>query len=360
MAETIGNGKGGDKVLYIRVPVDIKQELDTIARQRAQPASKVVNRLVEYFVRSTDAQREAILEGNEKGAVNKISHLMMRQGWADHAFNQGRWTWACEEYLELATMSKGKEGNAPGTWRLAQYKLAYCWIEIGIDLQSKAVEYRNNVLQRGRAGSAGSAEKHKKKVAELFDAAEWSIRASIAFNQLYYEYEAREEGDVEYHAVVQYNIACAWALLAKGRIERALDNQILKVRKQEPEHAAEDGTLQSGPWPSGWQEQIAKDDWTGLADEALKHLAELAEHPDTDPPAPPSNRAFLFELANKDPDFAFVARDRELRERFEKIVMPRISSEDVLGAYKKCRALVESTIADMLPDVDAALRGAIR
>ena len=193
----------------------------------------------------------------------------------------------------------------------------------------------------------------------ICDAVEWSIRASIAFNKLYYEYEAREEDDAEYHAVVQYNIACAWALLAKGRIERALDNKILKVAQPEPEGAAEGGGNgdQGGPWPIGWQEQIAKDDWTGLADEALKQLADLAEHPDTDPPTPPSNRAFLFELANRDEDFEFVKRDGELKERFEKIIMPRISSEDVLGAYKKSRALVENTIADKLPDVDAVVRG---
>lgn len=343
--KTMAANTGGDKILYVRVPSAKKDALDDIARDENQSASKVVNRLIEYLVESTTAQRQALLGGKtaEEGAVNIISHLMMRQSWADHAFNHKRWTWACEEYMHLARMSE--EGNAPGTWRLAQYKLGYCWIEIGIDLQSKAIELRKD---------EGDTTAHNHRVRELFNAAEWAMRASIAFNRRYYKYKGQEAQPAEYHAVVQYNIACTWALLAKSRIERELEGRDIEVRRTRSEDLG--GLWPLWPLPEKWEESIDGSKWSGLVEETLRCLTELAqgngrgEHTTS-----PADRAFLLELAKKDADLAFIRDANALRGRFSDAITTR-GDDDMLAAFKKSRALVEPYVRDDLPDIDEVLR----
>ena len=330
----------GDKVLYVRVPLDRKLALDAIARAEKQSASKVMNRLIDYLVESTTAQRQAIIGGRtaEEGAVNTISHLMMRLSWADHAFNHRRWSWACEEYMDLARMSK--ESNAPGTWQFAQYKLGYCWLEMGIALQSKAIECRDE-----------SGLTHEVK--EMFDAAEWAMRASIAFNRRYYKYEGQRARAAAHHAVVQYNTACTWALLAKARIERASETQNIQQRQSEVEERG--GELwPTRPLPEEWEQNVDGGKWNGLVDETLRCLADLArgneEGWDAGPPG-----AFLCELAKSDPDLDFIRNSDSLRERFTEAIATH-GHADLVAEFRRSRGVVERYVVEDMPDIEAMLR----
>ena len=328
----------GDKVLYVRVPARNKEDFDDIAKRHKQSASKLVNRLIEYLIKSSVAQQQAIIGGRtaEEKAVDTISHLMMRQSWADHAFSHRRWTWACEEYMELARMSE--DGAAPGTWRLAQYKLGYCWIEIGIELQSRAIE----------------AAEDKNRI-ELFDAAEWAMRASIAFNRRYYKYKGQRAQSSEQHAVVEYNIACTWALLAKARIERELHGQGVGMKGARKKAEAGGETWPLWPLGQGWEERVAGRKWRGLVEETLGCLNKLAEENEGDEEiTPPRDRAFLLEFANRDPDLRFIGGTAGYSEKLDAIT--RLGEWDILAAFERSRALVERYVRDDMPDVDEVLR----
>ena len=301
--------------------------------------------------------------------MGKISEVVMRLTWAEHAFGLRRWTWACEEYTELAKLTSK---NAPDTWALTQYKLGYCWNMIGKDLLEEAINFRHEKLldrafelqfkiseklntlldlpnrevrdnvefpeNRQLDANFSNAvvkldDKESSRFVNLLEAADWSIRASIAFHERYYK-EGPERGERRC-ALIEYNNSCNWALRANLLMETEITEmtlaEIKKLSEEKEKHAVAAQHVQavSNKRGKNIEERIEK-----FAREALNGLKSLRREPTSYTTPPVEDPTFLVTAARRDPDFNVLQRHSKFKEEFKYYTS---DDNDILNSYKEAR-----------------------
>ena len=197
------------KPIFIRLSAETKDRLDDISKNSQRSVTKIVNRVLDYFVNSlNEGERRQIIEGVSSWAmaVGKSSSLVEGVEWASHALStrqfgvggeEHKWLWACEEYRRLAAQSEAE--RAQGTWKLAQYKLGFCCFNIGNILIDKAVAYRNQQLRENFCRLMVGADREKGY--QYKD----GIREDLAF--LLNDLNLLNESDIKRRAAILYRYA---------------------------------------------------------------------------------------------------------------------------------------------------------
>ena len=318
----------GDKTLYVRVPAGLKVKLDEAKTKYGESVTYMITRILEYFYDLKEEEQRRIIDGvsSKSIALSRASHLIKQLAWADHAFGQKRWTWAAEEYLELAESSKGE---APGTRQLALYRGAYCMGDIANELRKEAVIYYYNHLKKD--------ESDYDHLDKLFDEADRAAYAGILWNDKSKKESQEEKSQAEEYqdTVTTFNIACCWAIRATCQVQKTcskLDANIIhnNVQKEgdclshwlkDLKEEKGDGMLISSLVPKGWRE-LSGLDKTDQTDGEAGFYARMAIDSLHDAIHNKSKKseqynAFLIDLAHKDLDLEFLREDKKysLRHR---------------------------------------------
>ena len=360
------NANGGDATLFVRVPSKVKAEIEEKVKTAGKSQAFVVGRILEDFFSLPAADQDEILQKiGDRTTMGMISEMVMRLTWADHAFGVGRWTWACEEYAALAKLTSD---NAPDTWALAQYKLGYCWNKIGRELLAGAIDFRHKkLLARSKLlGELRNERVHGQlytslssvvikldgdellRFVGLLDAADWSIRASIAFHERYYE--KGHEREEPHCALIEYNNSCNWALRADLSMEKEMTkmtfaeiemfedkkNRAVSARHLRDVSSKREGNIGGRTW-----------EFAQKALEGLESLRSMEKSHWVTPPV--EDPTFLVTAARRDPDFDFLQRHPKFREAFYKYTG---DDEDILNSYKEARKKCEREIEKHVDEID--------
>ncbi len=356
-----------DSTLYVRVTSEIKDALVAIGDREDKSQAFIVSRILADFLRYPETEQHDIIHGTGSGTtIAETSDLLMRLTWADHAFTAQLWTWACEKYMWLAEKSSER---APSVWAFAQYRLGYCWNKIAGDLSQEAVELRDHHLrtqardritsQFGVALESSEQTIHLvmnsplsqdtvelagndlKRFHELFDAADWAVRASIVFHE---RFLAREER-IKQHDVldlVTYNNSCNWMLRAqfvaeKDRITKTLPGALYSHKA--PLASTEETPPFTDRIPEDAQKYIHRA-FTGIEELYNRHqtaaprfVGEVIEDPAT-----------LLSVAASDPDFALVRSHRRFRKYLR-------DAKDGLAEYKRIRDNCEPRVKERVEEL---------
>lgn len=321
------SGSGGSGILYVRVDQQDKDSLQKrVADEDGWSDNTVVSQLLKYFLKISPQEQRDIVSG--VGSLTKIGELMSRIAWLQHAFGGRLWEWALEECYELARISEAV--HAYDIWTFAQYRAAFCWLEMALLLRRDALFLCN-------------AETWN----DLYAAAEWCLCASIVHNRCHSAGKPPGGRDIfnksSRHPIIAYNLASGMSLRAQYAIERKLGPkasviqglaaQIKKqVEKATPEESAE---LISEDILEGWKETL-RDELKAnkgfndeefevftnkvgrTADVAMKELSKLTT-PETSfvDNAVPRNASFMVRYAPRDPDLAFLKNDKAFKKDFK-------------------------------------------
>jgi len=310
--------------LCIRVPQENKQRLADFKHATGFSTTRVVEELLTYFWSlRTDEQRRDLVKGVR---LAELDEALEQLGWADHAFGLRRWIWALEEYRSLEQIPGRK---AAGLRRLAQYKQAFCFLDIAAELR--------------RAGFTGQADRR----VEYLSAAIKAIKCSIALGLRYIS-------DTP-HRVVRFNIACGWSLAAQYEIESAIVNEstlkVLKDALSHPDHQRRNEADEMAWKAIGvkWRTLRAKDGRvlheTTVADvvadrtrQAMANLRSMTEPEKVS--LLPKAFHFLRDLADEDPDLRFLRCDSKAKPeltkwRTENLTDPLVAFDTLLSGLPK-------------------------
>jgi hypothetical protein len=258
---------------------------------------------------------------------------MQQQAWADHAFSQKRWGWAIEEYMRLAQESS----QADGTWRLAQYKSGFCWIDEAIALREAAIV------------SDSSSDSWN----DYYEAADWALCASISYGEKYSGDGIRKlKGNEGRHAVVLFNIACAWILRAQYYVEHNLGPQskIMENIKSFLNTGARTSLIEENLFRE-WRKEFSSkrsaqratverhvDLFAEKAFEALRLMVECEF---------PLDKTFLVRLAQKgDSDFIFLRTDEKWSGEFTSLIQGLDNDGSMLEEFLRLKEAVTSDISE--------------
>src|SRR5437588_7857565 len=124
--------------IYARIDPDDKDWLKKrVAEEGNWSENAVVSQLLKHFRFLSEEEQRDIVNGAEGGALTSAGALMNRISWLQHAFGQKFWAWALEESYELA--KEAQAAHAYEIWKFSQYRAAYCWLDIALDLRSEAI-----------------------------------------------------------------------------------------------------------------------------------------------------------------------------------------------------------------------------
>ena len=296
MGENVdADASGKSEVIYLRVPSSIKSILDTIAKDRLgeRALSRLVNRILLHFTKLGPEEQGRVLGPDDFSASDTIASV--HQSWAEHAFVKGHWEWACEEYLRLLEIFEKAQTHHRGAWKFAQFRLGYCWTEVALALIEAAVERRSEF----------SKTSDFVQVEGMFEDAHAALDMGLYFYTHYGDHEHNPSD-----AVVRYNMACIYSLMAEAEAKAVCKcSSIITVdRLVKGEHGRPEGW---GDFEKHWNDKAcainkgkdARDKIDGWVGESLLILEELREELGRDPN---SGYDFIFRLAKRDPDLAFL------------------------------------------------------
>ena len=306
--------------MYLRVASDVKNRVEAIADSHygGMRFAAIVNAMLKYFTNLENIElRDAMLgRGSSALAEDTIIH----QAWADHAFYKEHWEWACEEYLQLAE----KAGPSSGVWRFAQFRLGYCWSEAALELKEQALKLKkegSTIDERYRAGSIFEHVREALTAGLTFYAAYSTPGSDVA------RPESRE------HAVVKYNTACIWSLMAEALAQASCrcknvmefnDDAAMSEKKEVVEEYVEEFKQHWEQCDSGKGENSKKIDH--FVNKSMALLKELKE----ETVSLKAGYDFLFRFARTDPDFAFLRA--RCNDKFGNVVSRNLGPS---GAYEK-------------------------
>lgn len=303
------------ETIYARVDAEDKQWLrERVAKEKGNwSENAVISQLLKHFKALPEKAQQDIMAG--QGALTSAGVLMGRVSWLQHAFGQKFWAWSLDECYELASVSELVQ-DAYEIWRFAQYRAAFCWLEIAIQLRREAIRLRSSESWNN-----------------LYEAAEWAVCASIVHNRRHSAGKPQEK-DVfnkqSSHPLIAYNLACGMSLRAQYCIERSLGPEATYFEGPSKEFQEQDRKKteeQLKEWdkiPEDWREQLSaklKERFeefaskvSATASEAMKELAQLTTAENLD--ASPRDTGFMVRYAPHDPDLAFLRFDKAFKKSF--------------------------------------------
>jgi hypothetical protein len=333
--------------IYVRVDAEEKQWLsERVKSEEGWSQNLVISQLLRHFRSLPEQEQREIMASGGASIVSKAGTLMEREAWLQHAFGARFWVWALEEALKLAKDSEAF--HAPGTWKFAQYRAAYCWLDIGIELRCDAI----------RSLSRETWE-------ALFDAADWALCASITFNRRYSAGLGGRNLNTIKHPLVALNLACAQSLRAQYLVEKYLGpdsksvaraSRALNEQKELKRSEASEGQLHHN-----WMDEIRKKNASlpieqiqreviTRATEAMTSLKTLKGRFDE----PPMDRQFLLRHASIDADLEFLRDDPSFAAEFRSL----LSTDDEHSLLKTFRSAQDLLTIDVKQEIEALKPGA--
>ena len=330
------------EVMYLRVPSEVKSDIEQLAESRygGRRFTTIVNDLLRYFLDIGNPALQDEILGYESTTLR--ADATVRQAWADHAFLRGHWEWACDEYLELAKMSD----ESSGTWRFAQFRLGYCWTEVALELKRRALVQRRN----SRSGRTDD-------VKAMFEEVHEALSLGLTFYKWYNEKDPPGRG----RAVVEYNMACVYALMAESLAQASCEcEDVLEIdrragiaqsspaekpaAKQAEEQAEEQAEKQAQKRANEYKEHMRRceagkgpsTEIKEFADGALDILERLKEKVND------GGYDFMFEYVLTDTDFAFLRTSRTKEFKTAIRLNPRHKGTAYKKVLQKTQDLVRS------------------
>jgi hypothetical protein len=276
--------------LYSRVAETHKKFMKETADSMGLAENQLVIRLIENLMHLKASSKEDFLDFlNGRGGTHKASEMLERMSWATHAFEKRHFAWAIEEYQRLSEEAP----RADGVFRLAQYKLGYCWAEIADQLRLYAMEHGGAVWD------------------PAFDAADWALCAALFYNARYSNTNKDDEPDLSKdpsHSVVEYNLACTWALRAQYGVERSLRGKARETRRKQllrlrPAKASQENLPRSkkvDPVIAEFQQR------------AMRHLSKLSTRAPSK--EPPTDAGVLIRRTETDADLSLLRSTDEFNK----------------------------------------------
>jgi hypothetical protein len=329
-----------------RVSLADKSFLKDAARAANLSEIEVLRRIIRFVKDQPFEEQHRIIAEKGLTAVSQAGSLMVRQAWLQHAFGGNQWHWALEEAMALA--EDALRVGAPDAWRFAQYRAAYCWLEIAMGLRADAL------LRLERKGWD-----------VCFTSADQALCAAIAHN-IHYSKGVPQTGSnkppipVE-HPLVTYNIACAWSLRAQYIVERSLGPSSLENKKLsrilKRELSKQNKTTTALPSVASWSKRAAPQDREKVrlvantrGQAALNALESITKSCRAQPPR---DIEFIVRRAENDIDLEFLRREERLRARLEGWIARR-GDASLLSAFAtslaSSPAIILETIASLDPD----------
>ena len=291
-------------VIYLRVPSSVKAELDDLTPVHMGEGRRLSHLLNKILLRFTDLdlndQRSFLQSAGPAASFDAAS---VHHSWAEHAFIKKHWEWACAEYLKVWEFSQRMPPRYRGTWKFAQFRLGYCWTEVAIALQNEAVYERKQKTEG--ADLSG--------IVRMFRDVKDALDMGLRFYG-HYEDEDNDEGRPAElaghpsHAIVRYNMACIWSLMAESRAQEVCEcRKLIEIDK---------GTKGGSGEPEGRDDflrhlesckinstRTAREEIDENTSKALDMIEALREGIGDDPT---SSYGFIFRLARHDPDLAWL------------------------------------------------------
>lgn len=323
--------------IYARVEDEDKAFLKELAGKEAGWSENfIIERMIHHLRDLSTANRyddiRALLSTTGTGTFFTAGELMEGLAWGQHAFTHKRWGWAIEQYRRLEDQSN--KAGALGVWRFAQYQMAYCWLDVGLQLRQVAIQSKSSTNWDA-----------------LYGAADWALCASIAYNERHSQNP--HLGKMNHrnpHPVVVFNIACGWSLRAQYEVERNLGHEsplIIGMRQAvEAEVKAQESKREQANSLDGWRAELAKSNKrlsnfverkaSNLAGKAIDALRNLIQGDSTEPP---TDIGFLMRLAREDSDFFVLRSDEHWCNDFNEVLnKSTVGSE--LNEFEKLKGMI--------------------
>lgn len=318
-------------VIYLRVPTAVKDSFnDFIEKNEQFDKGDVFTALWNYFSSTTEIAKKSIIQGTYKDPMKIFSRILVTKSWADHAYDNKRWSWALELYEELEKLSYESEDLT----EYIRYKQLYCLAEIAWSLRNSAIK------------------KDGESWEDLFKYAFVAIDKAIHMSlELKGSISSRppHNGSTILPAVL-FGLACCLSIKCVLLVENSLGSANVYIRNicsnLESSKNEDWYGQQEGEWAeigSGWRTELAKErkltmEINYLAKEAMAALEKLRQ-------TIASSREqalWLVQLVESDPDLVFLRHDSGCADWFEKWKedSQRISP---IEAFRKIFADLENT-----------------
>src|SRR6266404_3741763 len=130
--------------VYVRINPAIRDELDRFLETRDDSSlTIVIQQLLVFFLALPPSEQTEVINGRKLGGW---SELVEQFAWASHSFEKRSWNLAAKEFSELGLAARAIGAN--GFARLAMYKEAYCWLDIGSSARNTAIKQNDASLMR--------------------------------------------------------------------------------------------------------------------------------------------------------------------------------------------------------------------
>jgi hypothetical protein len=253
----------------------------------------------------------------------QISEALAGTAWGEHAFTRPLYSWAYEEFRKVFSVT----GTADRSLRrLTHFKVGFCLLEFCFDVRAEALD---------------------KLQSQTIDGPSWEKYYKAADHCAYlslYHYKQVEDIGEEKHPVATYNRACAWSVRAQLAVEKVLGPESHDMSGVAEAHRLEAQHEMERPWKvlaERWridikdsrEKQVAEKSADAFWKNGIKLLRSLREYEKDIERKPLYDIVFLYHLAHRDRDLAFLRFDPMARKEFE----PWIRSYDgsKLTSYSK-------------------------
>jgi hypothetical protein len=334
--------------IYARVEDNDKSFLKELAsREQNWSENFIIERLIKYLreidtidkAQGTNLVRD-ILTDTKNNTFLITGEIMEGLAWGQHATNHKKISWIIEQYQKLGEISA--RAGAEGVWRFSQFQIAYHWMDNALKLRRLAIVSDTNWE-------------------ELYAAADWSLRASIIFNELHSKGLSETNRKYFLHPAVTFNIACAWSLRAQYIVEKNLGvgSDIIKKIKEAIEIENKSLTQESIKQNNldKWREILLSQDTKSgffiestvskFAEKSIKIIQSLVQ---CTPDKPPTDPGFLASFAREDIDLLFVREDPKWGPIFDEILnISPINS--ALDEFSKLKSKISEEIVLQIEEI---------
>ena len=291
--------------LYVRIDKAIRDKFgDWVEEETGLSEKQVVENLIKWFLGLSPGEQQQVIAGH---SVIGVGELIEQLAWADHAFDRRFWDRARQEFEVLE--KKAIAINASGFVRIAQYKQAFCWLDIAIGLRNEAFEKSDtDRLAMARKALVKSTLINKRKQNQLI----------------------ADEGPKQRQLIIAYNLACAFSLMAQFKAEFVLFDTINSMMVDNNEETIKNAWKDiGGQWRKLIEEKIDVDeakvvisDTERYALESLHYLNQLMGDREV--------FAYVVNVIRNDRDFDFLRHDIQYGSQFERILSASVSSRESL------------------------------
>ena len=303
----------GSDTIYARINPEDKNWLKTrVQKEPGWSENLVIAALVKYFRSLSEIDQQNLVAGDSVFA--SFDEIFHRGSWLQHAFGQKFWQWALDECYELAKIC---ERGSYALWTFAQYRAAFCWLEIAILLRREAIKFCRAEFWD-----------------QCYEAADWAICASLVHNRCHSAGRPGLDAEKIFnapsrHPLVAYNLACGMSLRARYSIERKLGPEQdffahLAEEIQEQDKATPEQIEEFENIPKNWREDVKTGDREGFVGKVGRHVEEAMKElrrlkvPDSFPKGMlPRDKDFLHRYAPQDPDLALLKWDEIFKKEFD-------------------------------------------